>query len=113
MTVAGTSRFIQVQVAVDDRAAGEAMCDAVVRERLAAAAQLLGPMRSSYWWQGELVVSEEWLCLLVLGADRYAELERRVVELHPYEVPEVIAFAIARASEPYVRWVETETGVRR
>ena len=104
--------LMQVQVAVERRETGEAICDELVRERIAAAGQLLGPIRSSYRWRGELVVSEEWLCLLILQADRYGELERRVVELHPYEVAEVIAVPIGAASEPYVRWVEAETGVR-
>ena len=97
-----------MQVAVDDRPAAETMCDAVVHERLAAAAQIVGPIRSSYRWQGEFVVSDEWLCLIILPEDRYEALERRLVELHPYEVPEIIALPLVAGAAPYFDWVRTE-----
>ncbi len=109
MTRGESPPFVQVQVAVPQRDAADRMCDALVRERLAAAAQIVGPVRSSYWWQGGFTVAEEWLCLLILSELRYPELERRVVELHPYEVPEIVALPFVRGNRDYLAWIADET----
>ncbi len=111
MTPEQSVPFVQVQVAVPDDVTAQEICDTLVRERLAAAGQILGPMRSSYWWRGDFSVSQEWLCVLILPDLRYPELERRIVELHPYEVPEIVALPFIRGSPDYLRWIAAETEV--
>jgi periplasmic divalent cation tolerance protein len=82
---------------------------ALVRERLAACAQVLGPMDSVYRWKGALERATEWRLELKTAASRLAALERRLHELHPYDVPECIALPIAQGSDAYLRWLDDET----
>jgi len=81
----------------------------LVRQRFAACAQLIGPIESTYWWQNALQTAREWLLLLKTTRRRYPELERELLTLHPYEVPQIVAVPIEMGSETYLRWVWTET----
>ena len=79
---------------------------ALVEERLAACANIIPSVRSIYRWKGEVCDDSE--CLLVIKTlwDRFGELERRVKELHSYEVPEIIALRVVNGSQEYLDWVE-------
>ena len=92
----------------DERLAGE-LARVLVQERLAACAQVGGPITSTYRWDGEVQVDREWLVTAKTVESRVPALARRVQELHPYEVPEVVAVPAVGGSEPYLEWVRTET----
>jgi periplasmic divalent cation tolerance protein len=81
----------------------------VVEERLAACANLVGPIRSIYRWQGAVEDAPEYLLLIKTQASRYRALEARVKELHPYEVPEIVAIDIEKGWSPYLNWVHEST----
>ena len=78
----------------------------VVREKLAACANVLGPIASTYWWRGRLERAEETLLLLKTREDLVPALAARVRELHSYEVPEVIAVPILGGNEAYLEWID-------
>jgi periplasmic divalent cation tolerance protein len=99
----------QVTTAVAEEAAAAEMADTVVAERLAACAQVLGPVRSSYRWEGEVRVAREWLVVAKTTEDRLAELTSRIRTLHRYEVPEIVTLAIAAGDPEYLRWIRDET----
>ena len=103
-----THEFLQVFVTIDDRERANSICKEVVEKRLAACAQVLGPIQSIYWWQGKVEDSQEWLCLMKTSSDRYDELEIPVISLHPYDTPEVIALPIEKGSERYLKWLGEE-----
>jgi periplasmic divalent cation tolerance protein len=65
-------------------------------------------MVSVFWWEGAVQRSEEALLILKTTAARLRELEARLVELHPYEVPEVLAMGVQGGHEPYLAWVREE-----
>src|SRR5260370_36400040 len=78
---------------------------AAVESRLAACAQVAGPVASMYWWDGALERTEEWLVLFKLPADRYDELAAFITEQHSYDEPEsgalpIVAGATARPRRP-------------
>ena len=77
----------------------------LVEERLAACVNLVATVRSIYRWQGAINDDAESLAIFKTTAERCDALRARIVALHPYEVPEVIAFAIAEGHEPYLAWV--------
>ncbi|UCC73501.1 MAG: divalent-cation tolerance protein CutA [Gemmatimonadota bacterium] len=78
-------------------------------ERLVACVNIVPGLRSLYWWEGEVQESDEVLMLLkARGADVDAVAER-VRELHPYEVPEVVAAEISGGLQAYLDWVSAET----
>jgi len=95
-----------------DREVAERIGAAVVGERLAACANVLPPMTSIYWWADEVQREPEVLMLLKTTADGVERLRRRIVDLHPYDVPEVIALRVGAGHEPYLDWVRTEVGAR-
>ena len=77
----------------------------LVEQRLAACGNLLKGVHSVYRWRGEVESSEEVLAILKLDSARYSELETKLRSLHPYDVPEIVAFPISRGLPEYLRWV--------
>jgi periplasmic divalent cation tolerance protein len=92
-----------------DTASAERIADALVGERLAACVNLLPAATSVYRWQGKVERASEIQLLIKTTADRLEALGARVAELHPYELPELIAVE-ARAGLPaYFDWVMAQT----
>ncbi len=81
----------------------------IVEERLAACVNLLDGVRSIYRWEGAIEEEGEAMAIFKTSPKRFSELERRVVELHPYDVPEVIALPVVEGSSAYLSWVGEET----
>ena len=103
------AQFLQVQTTTDSRAEAMELSRAAVESRLAACAQVAGPVASVYWWDGELERAEEWLVLLKLPADRYDELAAFITERHSYDEPEIVALPIVTGSPAYLTWMWEET----
>ncbi len=82
----------------------------LVEKRLVACVNMVGPVRSVFLWKGKVEDESERLLLMKTRADRYAELETAIQELHPYDVPEVIAIPIERGSQAYLSWVDENVG---
>ena len=78
---------------------------ALVEERLAACGNVLPGLRSIYRWQGKVQEDAEALLILKTQRKRFGELRDRVLALHPYEVPEVLALPVEAGSEPYLDWI--------
>jgi len=81
----------------------------LVAERLAACVNLLPGVQSVYRWEGRVEAADEVLLLLKTTAQRYPELQERLCELHPHELPEVVAVESAFGLPGYLRWVADET----
>jgi periplasmic divalent cation tolerance protein len=88
-----------------DRATADAIAAALVEKRLAACVKVSGPITSVYRWQGAVETSEEWLCTAKTTAERWRGLMELVLEMHPYETPEIVATPIVGASDAYEVWV--------
>lgn len=88
-----------------DGPAAETLARALVTEGLAACVNRVPGVRSTYRWQGSVQEDDEVLLVIKSTGAAYPALERRIRELHPYEVPEVIALPIVRGSEPYLAWL--------
>jgi periplasmic divalent cation tolerance protein len=86
---------------------------ALVSERLAACVNIIGPVRSVYRWRDAIEDDREFLLLIKTRATLYMKVERRVRELHTYEVPEVLAMSLDRGSPPYIKWLLESTGGQR
>ncbi|MFC5436311.1 divalent-cation tolerance protein CutA [Rhodanobacter umsongensis] len=88
-----------------DAASAQAIAEALVGERLAACANRLPGIRSIYRWQGEVTTGSEELLLIKTTGGRFDALKARLLQLHPYEVPELVAVPVARGHEAYLEWV--------
>lgn len=81
----------------------------LVEERLAACANIIPAVRSIYSWKGEICTDDEVLMVLKTRESLVEALRARVVELHPYEVPEVVALNITAGHAPYLAWIGENT----
>ncbi len=97
-----------VWVTAPDAEQGAALARALVEERLAACVNLLPSIRSVYRWEGRVQDDAEVLLVIKTRADRLASLTTRVGELHPYDLPEVLALPAVGGSSAYLRWVAEE-----
>jgi periplasmic divalent cation tolerance protein len=103
------ARFVQVQTTTDSRAEAMELARAAVEERLAACAQVVGPIASTFWWEDNVERSEEWLLLLKLPLGGFQALSDFLTEQHSYDEPEIVALPIVTGSESYLSWMEEET----
>jgi periplasmic divalent cation tolerance protein len=103
---------ITVLTTTDSREAAEALARSAVEARLAACAQIDGPITSVYWWDGAVQTDQEWRVLYKLPAARYADLEAHLRAAHTYDTPEIIAADITRGSAAYLTWLDEETAPR-
>jgi periplasmic divalent cation tolerance protein len=83
---------------------------ALVERRLAACVQILEPIRSVYRWEGEVREDPEVLLLIKSLDSQVSSIEELLRELHPYEVPELLAVPVTAGSEPYLRWLIENVG---
>lgn len=86
------------------------MARSIVEERLAACANLFPALRSIYKWQAKLEDQNEVLVLFKTRQEHFDRLRARILELHPYEVPEVLAIPVEQGYQPYLDWLARETG---
>ncbi|MET9180572.1 divalent-cation tolerance protein CutA [Kitasatospora aureofaciens] len=100
--------FVVVTTTHESEEQARDLAAAVVRERLAACAQVY-PVRSVYWWEGEVQDAEEWRIDLKTRAELADRLAGFVAARHPYDTPEVIAVPVVSGSPGYLRWVAGET----
>ncbi|MFO1362685.1 MAG: divalent-cation tolerance protein CutA [Burkholderiales bacterium] len=92
-----------------DRASAETLARALVERRAAACVNILAPCTSVYRWKGTVETAEEVPLFAKTTRDRYDLLERVVRELHPYELPEIIAVPVGGGLPAYLDWVAAET----
>jgi periplasmic divalent cation tolerance protein len=92
-----------------DADTAERIARVLVEERLAACVNRVPGIRSTYRWQGEVHEDTEVLLLIKTTHERFDTLRTRLIELHPYEVPELIALDIATGLPVYLDWLVKET----
>ncbi|MFB4315566.1 divalent-cation tolerance protein CutA [Actinomadura sp. 21ATH] len=101
--------YVQVTTTTDSRPEAAALARSAVAERLAACAQLVGPIASTYWWEGEIESAEEWMVVFKTTDARFDELASLITEGHSYDTPEIIATEIVAGSLDYLAWVSEQT----
>ena len=88
-----------------DADSAQRLAEALVDERLAACVNRLPGLRSTYRWQGEMRTEDEELLLIKTTTARFEALQARLLALHPYELPELIALPAERGHAAYLDWV--------
>jgi periplasmic divalent cation tolerance protein len=99
------AELIQVTTTASSREEAEHIGRTLVAERLAACAQVSGPLTSIYHWQGRVETAAEWYCVLKTTRERYRDLEPRLKSLHSYQTPEIVAAPLAPTDPAYADWV--------
>ena len=103
------SDFLLVISTVANEEEGKAIAEKIVTERLAACVNLSSAVQSLYWWQDGISTDSEVMLFIKTRKDLYSKLERRIRELHSYDVPEVIGIPVCQGSQAYLDWIKKET----
>jgi len=99
------NELCQLTTTAGTREVAERIAVELVDLRLAACAQVSGPMQSTYRWEGKIENAEEWLCTAKTTREHVPAIQEVLTRLHPYELPELVAVPIVGGSEAYLKWV--------
>ena len=99
---------LQITTTTAERADAERIAKALVEARLVACVQIGGPIQSIYHWQGAVAEASEWRCEAKTSRAKFAAVAQLIAELHPYDVPEIIATPVAAAADSYLHWMAEE-----
>ena len=83
----------------------ERIAKTVLEERLVACVNVISGVKSLYWWKDAIQNEQETLLVIKTPAQCFAKLEQRLQEIHPAEVPEVLALDVVDGSRSYISWV--------
>jgi periplasmic divalent cation tolerance protein len=103
------SKQMIVFCTVPDISTAEHIADRVVGEGIAACLSMIPGVTSVYRWKGSICRDSELICVIKTTESRFSELEAAIKEMHPYEVPEIVAIPIALGHAPYLSWINEET----
>jgi len=94
---------------VPDLECAQLVARTLIESRLAACVNLLPAVQSIYRWQGQIEEATEITLLIKTTSQQVDSLQKAIVKLHPYDVPEIIATPIVAGYAPYLQWIATET----
>jgi periplasmic divalent cation tolerance protein len=99
----------QVSVTASSEEEASRLGAMAVEARLAACAQVSGPIASTYRWEGAVASAREWLCVLKTTAALVPALAAAVRAAHSYDTPEIVALPVVGGDDRYLAWVQAET----
>jgi periplasmic divalent cation tolerance protein len=94
-----------VLTTLDDLESAKQMARRLVEMRLAACVNIVERIHSVYRWQGEIESADEILLMIKTAVPRIPALKEEIVQLHPYQLPEIVVLKLADGSEPYLSWL--------
>jgi periplasmic divalent cation tolerance protein len=103
---------LEVHITMPDGVQAAEMARTLVQEGLVACVNIVAGVRSIYVFNGKLCDEPEVLCIAKTRRDLFDRLAARVMALHPYEVPEILAFEVDEGSEGYLEWLRASTSER-
>ncbi len=103
------SSYIVIFVTTSSISEAKKIGRALVENKLVACSNIVSPIQSIYRWQGKVCEDKEALIILKTKKKLFKQVEKRVKELHSYEVPEIIAIPVTEGSDNYLSWVKNET----
>jgi periplasmic divalent cation tolerance protein len=99
------NQAIQVVTTTAEKKDAEELAQAILDKRLGACVQISGPIESRYWWNGRIELASEWTLTIKTRKDCFKPLEKLLLELHPYDQPEILATAVSQISAGYSKWL--------
>jgi len=103
------NEYILVMTTVPDKKSGEKIAQVIVGERLAACITVSSACLSFYWWKKKISQDKEYILVIKTKTSLYNKLEEKILEIHPYEVPEIIALPLLKGYTKYLDWISKET----
>jgi len=103
------SDYILVFCTINSKEQARKIANVLVKDRLAACVNIVNGVSSVYFWDGKIVEDDEFLMIIKSKSSLFDQLEHKIKEIHPYEVPEIISVEIEKGSEPYLDWIKNNT----
>jgi periplasmic divalent cation tolerance protein len=97
--------LIEVLTTVPSKNEAQKISSILLKENLVACVQIFGPIESMYRWKKKKESSREWCLVAKTKRHLFLLIEKRILQLHSYEVPEIIAFEATHYSKKYFQWV--------
>jgi periplasmic divalent cation tolerance protein len=104
--------YIIVMVTTANKQEAENIAQRLLKERLIACANIIGPVSSLFHWAGKIEKAEEYLIFMKSREDLFEKLAETVKALHSYEVPEILVLPIVEGSRAYLDWLGSCLGSR-
>ncbi|MFC7291585.1 divalent-cation tolerance protein CutA [Hirschia litorea] len=92
----------------DDRCAA-AIGETLIVKKLAGCVNIDGPVEAVYMWEDELVREDEWVVWAKAPQDNYSKIEAEVIDMHPHEIPAILALPCIESNARYADWLTTNT----
>lgn len=100
-----SEKFVVAHSTFPDAETARKISRELVENALVACANIIPAVESLYFWKGKVEHSAEVLVIFKLTAARFAEFSKRLRQLHPYDVPEILRVNVAEGSPDYLRWI--------
>ncbi len=97
--------FVQVFTTTETKRKAQEIARHLVEQELAGCVQIVGPISSIYHWQEQVETATEWLCIIKSSQARYPDLEAAIRQVHPYQVPEILAMPVTAGGQDYLAWL--------
>ncbi|MGU9978278.1 MAG: divalent-cation tolerance protein CutA [Candidatus Oxydemutatoraceae bacterium WSBS_2016_MAG_OTU14] len=105
--------LLLIYTALPDHASASKLARALVEQRVVACAQVSAPVTSIYRWEGKIMEEPEVMLILKAQQENYPAIEAFLLAEHPYQIAEIIATPVVKASAPYYNWVLQECQVSK
>lgn len=102
------AEILMVFVTVPGLKDGNRMSKEILTSRLAACVTVIPGVQSMYWWKGKIARAKEAMLIMKTTSSQYRRLESKIMELHSYEVPEIVAIPLVAGLPQYIEWVSRE-----
>jgi periplasmic divalent cation tolerance protein len=97
-------KLIEMSTTFKNKAEAKKAAELILKNKLAACVQILGPAESKYWWEGRIETTEEYLVFIKTTNENFGKVEELIQENNSYELPEIIAKEIVAGTKDYLDW---------
>ena len=103
------NKAIQIITTVSSNEDASKLASILIDKKVAACVQIDGPITSIYRWQNNIENTQEWRLTIKSLATLFNDIERLILENHPYDTPEIIASEISQINDKFLEWIRSET----
>ncbi len=105
MTESENTEYIIVYSTASSKNEAESIASSLIESKLAACVQIISGINSTYYWEGKVVQDDEFLLSIKTVRIKFEALKDKIIDLHSYKVPEIIALPVVNGSEEYLNWI--------
>ncbi len=97
---------IVILITAKDKKEAEKIAKKLIKSKLAACVNIVGGIKSLFWWQGKVDQAKETLLIVKSRKEKFEKIAKLAKAIHSYDVPEIIAIPIVSGFKPYLNWID-------